>query len=70
MSTQDDDGAEVKGQFFMAMVSAGRSRLPETAGMYQEIVGQVDRHISDWIKGKLRNWETGNTVEPHPTSVQ
>ena len=67
---QDDEGAAVKGQFLMAMVHEGRSEFSIAAELYQEIVGQVDLRISDWIKSKLREWSTGKVLEPRPTSVQ
>ena len=70
IGAQDDEGAAVKSQFLMAMVYEGRSEFAEAAELYQEIVGQVDRRISDWIKSKLRKWKGRNAVEPRPTSLQ
>ena len=70
IGTQDDEGAEVKSKFLMAMVHEGRSEYSRAAELYQEIVGRVDLRISDWIKSKLRKWKAARVFEPRPTSVQ
>ena len=70
IGAQDDEGAEVKSQFLMAMVHEGRSEFSEAAELYQAIVGHVDRRISEWIKSKLRKWKADKVIEPRLTSLR